>query len=64
MDGWAFLERCRTNPDCHRTPVLVMSAHPKLKETAGELQALYLAKPFDIDALLGTVAQLIQPPSV
>jgi CheY-like chemotaxis protein len=40
MDGRAFLNRCRADPECDGTPVLVMSAHPKLQETASEFHVV------------------------
>jgi CheY-like chemotaxis protein len=42
MDGRAFLKGCRTDPECGGTPVLIMSAHPKPKDTAGEFHVSYL----------------------
>jgi CheY-like chemotaxis protein len=61
MDGWAFLEACRREPCCGDTPVLIVSAHRKLAEImATEVRAdEFIAKPFELDALLGAVERLV-----
>jgi two-component system chemotaxis response regulator CheY len=60
MDGWTFLEQCRTQHLCTNTPVLVTSAAPKLEETAAKLRVTArLTKPFDLDDLVGIVGQLL-----
>ncbi len=58
MDGWMFLATRRTlSAEC-RCPVLVMSAAGG-RHMARELGASdFLAKPFDLDTLLGKVAAL------
>ena len=58
MDGWRFLETQRTSSaECH-LPILAMSAMGG-RYMARELGATdFLAKPFDLDALLGKVAAL------
>jgi two-component system chemotaxis response regulator CheY len=59
MDGWQFLEACRREELCASTPVLVMSAYRRLAETATTLGArACIAKPFDLDVLLGAVDRL------
>ena len=57
-DGWSFLVTRRTSSaECH-TPVLAMSAMGG-RYMARELGARdFLAKPLDLDALLGKVASL------
>jgi two-component system response regulator MprA len=61
MDGWAFLDACRREELCDGTPVLVMSAYRALPETASQLGArACIAKPFDLDVLLGAVERLLR----
>jgi two-component system, chemotaxis family, chemotaxis protein CheY len=61
MDGWTFMEACRRDELCAQTPVLVMSAYRNLTEAAPSLGAkACIAKPFDLDVLLGAVERLIQ----
>ena len=62
MDGWAFIEKCRTDELCDGTPVLVMSAYRHLATTAPCLgaNACIATKPFDLDVLLGAVERLVQ----
>ena len=66
MDGWQFLEQCRTDPLCGGMPVVVISAYldmPDALDTpdaaALEIQAV-VAKPFDIYVLADTVERLLQ----
>jgi DNA-binding response OmpR family regulator len=47
-----------------RAPILLMSARRDLRQRAAEIGAdAYLAKPFDLDDLLTTVARLAGPPT-
>ena len=58
MDGWCFLTARRTLSARCQVPVLVMSAAGG-SHMARELGAGgFLAKPFDLDAMLGKVAAL------
>jgi two-component system, chemotaxis family, chemotaxis protein CheY len=60
MDGWQFLEACRKDGLCEGTPVVVMSAYRFLAEISSDLGAsACIAKPFDLDVLLGAVERLI-----
>jgi two-component system response regulator MprA len=54
MDGWAFLERQKTNADLANVPVVVLSALDlgRAREIGG---TEYLKKPLDFDRLLGPV---------
>ena len=62
MDGWTFMQECRKDPDCECTPVLVISAHRALQETTSTLDVqACLAKPFDLDVLVGAVERLLHP---
>jgi CheY-like chemotaxis protein len=61
MNGWEFLEACRREELCAGTPVLVMSAYRYLVKTAPELRAnACIAKPFDLDVLLGAIERLMR----
>jgi CheY-like chemotaxis protein len=61
MDGWSFLRACREQLLCAEVPVLVTSAYRNLVADAPELgvQAC-LAKPFDLEVLLGAVERLVR----
>jgi CheY-like chemotaxis protein len=63
MDGWGFLEVCRTDELCASTPILVISAYRKLAEIASSLgvQAC-LEKPFDLDVFLRAIERLLAAP--
>ncbi len=59
MNGWQFLEACARNELCAGTAVVVMSAYHGLVEEASKLGAsACIAKPFDLDVLLGSVERL------
>ena len=61
MNGWEFLERCRRDARCNGTPVLVMSAYSKLPPEAATLGVkACIAKPFDLDVLLGAVDRIVR----
>ena len=65
MDGWTFLERCRTDPLCGGLPVVVMSAYLDSPTTTPALDAqAVVSKPFDMYVLAETVERLLQMPSV
>lgn len=56
MSGWQLLERCRAEDLCTSTPIVVMSAYSTLPEEAARLGVLgCIAKPFDLDVLLGAI---------
>jgi len=59
MDGWELRARLRSDPKYAAIPVVVVSAHHAV---AGQADGLgvqaWLAKPFDIDHLLGTIGRL------
>jgi CheY-like chemotaxis protein len=59
MDGWEFLRRCRCGPPCAGVPVAIMSAAHDAASAASTLGVqAYLAKPFEIDAVLDVVDRL------
>lgn len=61
MDGWSVLEELRTLPAEERPRVVVVSARASVRdrEKAVELGAdAFVAKPFNMDDLLGVVHEL------
>lgn len=63
MDGETFLRRCRAEGPCAGVPVVVLSAAHALPEVARTLDVrTSLAKPFDLDVLLGIVDHLTSDP--
>lgn len=61
MDGWAFAAAYREQPAPH-APIVVMTAARDSKSRAAEIGAdAYLAKPFDLDALLEVVRLYATP---
>lgn len=66
LAGLPLLEAIRRRPATVRMPIVVATADlPFLREHAATLRALgceTLAKPFDLDALLGCVASLLPRP--
>jgi DNA-binding response OmpR family regulator len=61
MSGWQFLERCRANDLCNGVPILIMSAYSKLPEEAARLGVKgCIAKPFDLDVLVGAIDRAIR----
>ena len=62
MTGWQFLERCHANHLlCGDVPIVVMSAYSKLPEEAAKLGVKgCIAKPFDLDVLLGAIERAVR----
>ncbi|WP_242343226.1 response regulator [Anaeromyxobacter terrae] len=58
MDGLAFAQALRERPGKAGIPIVVISADGNPQRAASVGAAGYLAKPFDIDALLAQVAQM------
>jgi CheY-like chemotaxis protein len=54
MDGWTLLRACRQDPRGAHLSVVVLSAAPA-EQRAEEPEVAFVAKPFDLDALIGTV---------
>jgi CheY-like chemotaxis protein len=55
MDGWEFAQAYRASPEPH-APVVVLTAAIDAGEESEEIAADdYVAKPFDLDELLGVV---------
>ena len=65
MDGRAFRAAQRRLPDTvARVPVVVLSGMREARATAEELgAAAVLAKPFELEELVETVGQVLEPPS-
>jgi twitching motility two-component system response regulator PilH len=62
--GWELLEQLHVGAETTGIPVLVLSTSPRLLETAREQAERfgnhrYLAKPFDLDALLASIREMI-----
>jgi CheY-like chemotaxis protein len=60
MDGWEFLKRRAESVELSAIPVIVMTAYRFADDTTREhnVRAL-LAKPFDIDDVLGLVDEVL-----
>lgn len=64
--GWDLLDQLHAEATTQDLPVIVFSTNPALLVRAqqlavGESTRRFLAKPFDLDVLLGLVEQLIGP---
>jgi CheY-like chemotaxis protein len=61
LDGFGFLQACRQEELCAKTPVLVLSAYRRLAEAAvSELRVdRFLAKPFELNELIEAVEELV-----
>lgn len=57
MDGWTFLEQCRSVPGCNSVPIVVLSASHQVP--TDERVRAFLKKPFDLDVLVRTVESLV-----
>jgi two-component system, OmpR family, alkaline phosphatase synthesis response regulator PhoP len=61
MDGWSVLEQIQELPEAERPRVIVVSARASLRDRAKatELGAdAFVAKPFNVDELLGVLHRL------
>jgi two-component system, NtrC family, nitrogen regulation response regulator GlnG len=61
--GWTLVQRVRQNPQTQALPIILYSADTTTLQRYQQLFAVYrchtLAKPFDMDVLLGLLAQLL-----
>ena len=58
MSGWQVIAALKASPQTRAIPVVVLSARRDLPATAKELGIVtFLAKPFNIDELIGIVRQ-------
>ena len=58
MDGLAFAQALRTRPQGRKVPIVVISADGNPQKAAAVGARGFLAKPFDIDAMLSQVAAM------
>ncbi|AEI64041.1 response regulator [Corallococcus macrosporus] len=61
MDGREMLRRMREDPRLRGIPVVVMSAG-RISDEERRSSARFLAKPFELDVLLDTIAELLVEP--
>jgi two-component system chemotaxis response regulator CheY len=61
MDGVAFARALRERPADAKVPILVISADGNPQRAAAVGAQGYLAKPFDIEVLLASVASMTSP---
>ncbi|MFP2961691.1 response regulator [Myxococcus sp. 1LA] len=61
MDGREMLRRMREDPGLQGIPVVVMSAG-RISDEERRSSARFLAKPFELDVLLDTIAELLVEP--
>jgi CheY-like chemotaxis protein len=60
--GWAILEQLRLDPAFADLPVILCTAAaPLLVGTPARATVEYVAKPFDIDALVATIGRMLAP---
>ncbi len=64
MDGVAFARALRERPRDAQVPILVISADGNPARAASVGAQGYLAKPFDIEVLLTSVAEMTHPTGV
>ena len=61
LDGVELIQKIRANSPFDKIPILVLSAYPELRTRlrGSDVQAI-MAKPFSVDQLQRTVAQIIE----
>ncbi len=60
LPGDAIIKNLKTNPATSHIPVILISASPEGKTLAAEAGAdAFLAKPFQLDELIGTIENLL-----
>jgi CheY-like chemotaxis protein len=63
MDGWEFAHRMREVPPAAHVPIIVLSADRNVGAKAREIGAVgHLAKPFELNELLGLVRTHLPEP--
>lgn len=60
VDGHQLLARLRSDVRTEQIPFVVLTAEHRVETLMGRVDAI-IRKPFDIDALLATIAQFIRP---
>jgi DNA-binding response OmpR family regulator len=59
-DGREICKNIKQNPNTQHIPIIMISAHPSAEKTIKECGAnAFLAKPFDTEVLLKTIASYI-----
>lgn len=60
MNGVELCRHLKDDPELRETPVIMMSAHPQVREIAQNCADAVITKPFDIDDLLTTIGRFVQ----
>ena len=63
MDGWEVVRQLRVKPEFDATPIIAVTAHATKADRNRALAigcTSYISKPFDIDAMLKRVAELVR----
>ncbi len=60
VDGHQLCARVRSNVRTENVPIVVLTAEHRLETLKARVDAI-IRKPFDIDALLSTIAQFVRP---
>jgi len=64
MNGWEFLRASREEGACAAVPIVVMSAARDASAVAAEFGAQgFLAKPFELDAVLAVIGKVVPAPA-
>jgi CheY-like chemotaxis protein len=58
MDGLELIDHLRATKGCEQTPIMFMSANPPWAEIA-QRQLLFLEKPFELDAFLRRIQEML-----
>jgi DNA-binding response OmpR family regulator len=65
MNGWQVVDVLKSTSRTRAIPILLLSARRDMNITARELGVTdYLAKPFDLDELLGCVDRILKRPGL
>jgi two-component system alkaline phosphatase synthesis response regulator PhoP len=62
MDGYTFVKQLREHPDGVRIPVIILTAKEKMQDLfyfQGVRDCDYIVKPFETEALLAKITQLL-----
>lgn len=60
MDGLTFLSKMRDDTRLRTLPVIMISASPRPPQSAAALMDAFVAKPFEIPALLRLIERLLE----
>ncbi len=64
LDGIGLCHQMQADPAYHAIPLVFMSAAPRARPIDGCRYAAFVAKPFDVDQVLDTVARVLANPRV